>query len=138
MIEKTFWADMADACGDAQPALSAALRAVARDETLRPPPEGSEHWRARDRRSFTLYQASWALLPPECTADFDAKSFPVDDYGRAVRDVTRTWETNPRCRPFELQGTVDVGVWSFATVLAPHLDTAGKAYLRKLLVCEER
>ncbi|HEY2368132.1 MAG TPA: hypothetical protein VGH87_17155 [Polyangiaceae bacterium] len=145
-IEETFWADMAGACSDAQPSLSDALRAVARDETLGPLPSGSEHWRARDRRSFTLFQASWALLPPECTTDFDAKHYAGDDYGRAVSEMSRLGQSDPRCRPDEAlfrargdaQGTIDIGVWSFATVLAPHLTQAGKAYLRELLVCEER
>jgi hypothetical protein len=145
-IETTFYADMADACGDAQPALAEALRAVARNDLLEPPPEGASGWRTIDRRSFTLYQASWKLLPRECTIDFVADRFPGDDYGRSVSEVSHTWQTNPRCRPDEAlfaargdaQGTIDVGVWSFATVLAPHLDATGKAYLRKLLVCEER
>ena len=137
-IETAFYADMADACGEAEPDLAEALRAVSHDATLRTPPVGSEHWTAQDRKSFTLYRASWRLLPPECTTDFNAKNFPVDDYGRGVREVSHLWETEPRCRPFDLHGTVDVGVWSFTTVLAPHLDATGKAYVRKLLVCEER
>jgi len=138
-VEKNFYADMADACSEAQPALAEALRAVARNELLQAPPEGSSAWTANDRRSFTLYQASWKLLPAECTTDFDAKNYPVDDYGRSVSEVTGTWQTSPRCRPDEeARGSIDIGVWSFATVLTPHLDRAGKAYLHKLLVCEER
>jgi hypothetical protein len=145
-IEKTFYADMANACSGAQPALSEALRAVARNELVRPPPEGSSGWRTIDRRSFTLYQASWKLLPAECTTDFNAGNFPGDDYGRGVGEVSELWRAHARCRPDEAlfvargdaQGRIDIGVWSFATVLAPHLDEAGKAYLRKLLVCEER
>ena len=133
------YTDLADACSESEPELAEALRAVSRDTTLRRPPTGSEHWRAADRKSFTLYQASYARLPAECTADFNAKNYPVDDYGRAVREVSHRWEADARCRPFDMQeGTIDVGVWSLATVLAPRLDAAGKARLRKLLVCEER
>jgi hypothetical protein len=145
-ITASFYAEMANACGEAQPALAEALRAVARDVTLRTPPVGSEFWRTLDRKSFTLYQASWSLLPPECTTDFNAKNYSVDDYGRSISEVSHFWHDDPRCRPDEelfaargdAQGTIDVGVWSFATVLAPHLTPQGKQYLRKLLVCEER
>ena len=147
---KTFYVDMADACAEAQPSLADAMRAVSRDVLIRPLPVGPAGsptgWQTRDRKSFTLYQASWEALPRACTTDFRASSFAGDDYGRDVEQVTRLWKNDPRCRPDETvfaargdaQGTIDIGVWSFATVLAPHLTPAGKAYLRKLLVCEER
>jgi hypothetical protein len=142
----SFYADMANACDEAQPALAKAMRDVEHDVLIQPPPEGSSGWRRIDRKSFTLYQASWALLPRECTTDFMAARFPGDDYGRSVCDVSRLWRTDAQCRPDEdlfatrgnAQGSIDVGVWSFAMALAPHLTPAGKVYLRKLLVCEER
>ena len=142
----SFYADMADSCAAAQPALAKAMRDVAHDALIQPPPEGSSGWRKIDRKSFTLYQASWALLPLGCTTDFNAAHFPGDDYGRSVCDVSQLWRTDPRCRPDEelfaargnAHGSIDIGVWSFAMAISPHLTPAGKVYLRKLLICEER
>ena len=68
----SFYADMADACDEAQPALAKAMRDVAHDVSIQPPPEGSTGWRRIDRKSFTLYQASW----PSCRANARPISWP--------------------------------------------------------------
>lgn len=152
-FEPVFYESMANACAEALPAISAALRAVKRDELLLPGPRGSESWRPRDRKSFTFFQAARAFVPERCTSDMNVAHYPVDDYGRPIADVSHLWRDVSSCRPdhelFTLrtedwqrsehfnQGNVDVGVYMFALAIAPRLTPLGTAYLRKFLLCDE-
>ncbi len=148
-----FYDAVADACEHAMPALSEALRAVANDRVLLPLPRGGDEWSPRDRKSFTLFQASRAFVPPRCTSDFTPEKFATDDYGRSVADVTHLWRDVPACRPdgemFSLrtitsqrgeqfeQSDIDIGVYMFAMAIGPHLTSMGTMYLRKYLMCDE-
>ena len=152
-FEPVFYRVIADSCGEAMPALGEALRAVADDRLVEPLPEPNDITTPRDRKSFTLLQASRAFVPARCTSDMNLAKFPVDDYGRSIADVSTLWRDVPSCRPdaelfalrtvaeprsfvFE-QGDVDVGVYMFALAIAPHLTPIGKQYLRKFLLCDE-
>lgn len=152
-FEPVFYRVVDEACAQATPALAEAMRDVANDTLMFPLPEHNDITTPRDRRSYTLFQASRAFVPARCTSDFNAAKFPVDDYGRPIADVSSLWRDVPSCRPdpelfalrtivqprslqFE-QGDVDVGVYMFALAIAPHLTPLGAAYLRKFLLCDE-